>query len=70
MIFVIKISEQVARQIAEIDYDGMGSLFYPIQDVDNNWIISQQECENCIYQDIKNLIGQDLIPFNPKQVKF
>lgn len=67
---VIKINEQVAQQIAGIDYDGMGSLFYPIQDANDNWIVSRQEYDNCIYQDIKELIGRDLILFNPKQIEF
>ena len=67
---VIKISEQIALQIIGTDYDGMGSLFHPIQDVDNNWIVSQQEYDNCIYQNIKDLIGHELIPFNPKIVQF
>ncbi len=68
--FVIKISEQIALQIMGIDYDGMGSLFYPIQDADDNWIISQQEYDACIYPHIKDLVGMDLIFFNPKPIEF
>lgn len=63
---VIKITEIVANQIAGQDYDGIGSLFYPIQDADDNWIISQQEYDSCVYPEMKELIGNDLIPFNPK----
>lgn len=42
------------------------SYFNPIQDADDNWIISTQEQEFCVvpeFQWVKNL---PLIPYNPK----
>jgi hypothetical protein len=42
------------------------SYFNPIQDIDDNWVISREEMEFCVnpnYLWVKNL---PLIPYNPK----
>jgi hypothetical protein len=43
------------------------SFFYPIQDADDNWVISQEEinqCVNSLFLWVKNL---PLIDYKPKQ---
>lgn len=45
-----------------------GSTFYPIQDAEDNWVISQQEMEQCTnpkYLWVKTL---PLIPYQVKEV--
>ena len=42
------------------------SYFNPIQDADNNWVISVEEINQCVNPDfmwVKDLV---LIPYNPK----
>jgi hypothetical protein len=42
------------------------SYFYPIQDIDDNWVISIEEIEQCVNPDfmwVKNLL---LIDYKPK----
>ena len=42
------------------------SYFNPIQDINNNWIISTQEMQDCIVQEFLWVKDLDLIPFVPK----
>ena len=42
------------------------SYFNPIQDINNNWIISTQEMQDCVVQEFLWVKDLDLIPFVPK----
>jgi hypothetical protein len=42
------------------------SYFNPIQDVDDNWIISTEEMNFCTNEDFLLVKDLDLIPYNPK----
>lgn len=42
------------------------SYFNPIQDADDNWIISVEEVEQCINEDFMWVKLLPTIPFNPK----
>lgn len=53
--------EEITGQLYDPD-----SYFNPIQDINDNWIISVEEieqCENSLFLWVKNL---PLIPFEPK----
>lgn len=42
------------------------SFFNPIQDINDNWIISQQEIEQCINPDVLWVQDLPLIEYKPK----
>ena len=42
------------------------SYFNPIQDADDNWIISVQEINNVVNVEFMWIKDLDIIPFNPK----
>lgn len=42
------------------------SYFNPIQDADDNWIISTEEQEFCVHPDFYWIKFLSLIPYNPK----
>lgn len=42
------------------------SYFNPIQDIDNNWIISQEEMDQCINPDCLWVKDLPLIEYKPK----
>ena len=42
------------------------SYFNPIQDIDNNWIISQEEMDQCINPDCLWVKDLPLIDYKPK----
>ena len=42
------------------------SYFNPIQDIDNNWIISTQEMEQCVNPDCLWVKDLPLIEYKPK----
>ena len=44
------------------------TYFFPLQDIDNNWIISQQEVEFCTNKDFDWLKDTPLIEYRPKEV--
>ena len=53
-------AEQLKGQLYAPD-----SYFNPIQDIDNNWIISTQEQEQCSIDWVKEL---PLIEYKPKEI--
>lgn len=62
MIAILTIAEK--DSILGIKYDGI-QYFNPVQDVDGNWVISEEEINNCTnvdFQWVKSLI---LSVFNP-----
>ena len=64
-ILVALLTESEKDQLVGQQY-APDSYFNPIQDADDNWIISTQEQEFCVvpeFQWVKNL---PLIPYNPK----
>jgi hypothetical protein len=42
------------------------SFFNPIQDADDNWIISVEEIDQCVNPEFMWVKDLPLIPFNPK----
>ncbi len=42
------------------------SYFNPIEDADNNWVISIEEMEQCVNPDYLWVKDLDLIPYEPK----
>ena len=42
------------------------SYFNPIQDADNNWVISVEEINQCVNPDYLWVKDLPLIPYNPK----
>ena len=42
------------------------SFFNPIQDADDNWVISVEEISQCINPDFEWVKDLSLIPYNPK----
>jgi len=44
------------------------SYFNPIQDNNNNWIISTQEIEDCVNEEFIWVKDLPLIEFEPKQI--
>ena len=42
------------------------SYFNPIQDADNNWVISVEEINQCVNADYLWVKDLQLIPYNPK----
>ena len=42
------------------------SYFNPIQDADNNWVISVEEINQCVNPDFMWVKDLPLIPYNPK----
>ena len=42
------------------------SFFNPIQDADNNWVISVEEINQCVNADFMWVKDLPLIPYNPK----
>jgi hypothetical protein len=66
MIQVGLLTIEQKKEIAGQEY-APDSLFYPIQDADDNWVISQEEinqCVNSLFLWVKNL---PLIDYKPKQ---
>lgn len=42
------------------------SYFNPIEDADNNWVISQEEMDQCVNPDFLWVKNLPLIDYNPK----
>lgn len=42
------------------------SFFNPLQDADDNWIISVEEMDQCVNPDVLWVKDLPLIPYNPK----
>lgn len=42
------------------------SFFNPIQDADDNWVVSVEEISQCINPDFEWVKDLPLIPYNPK----
>ena len=53
--------EQIVGQLFDED-----SYFNPIQDADDNWVISVEEMEYCTNPTFAWVKDLDLIPYNPK----
>lgn len=62
---VAKITQQQAEELKKTEYV-KDNYFNPIQDIDDNWVISLQELTHCPI-DFVNTV--DLIEFKPKQDK-
>lgn len=45
------------------------SYFNPIQDLDNNWVISKEEIEQNTNENFSWLTNLELIEYKPKEVK-
>jgi hypothetical protein len=60
-LLTIEQKDQLVGQLYDDD-----SYFNPIQDVNNNWIISTEEMEQCINPDYLWVKDLELIPYEPK----
>ncbi len=67
MIDVHKLTTEQKKQIQGKEY-APDCFFNPIQDKDNNWIISKEEVENMQNEQFIWLIDLPLIPFTPKTI--
>jgi hypothetical protein len=62
-LLTIEQKDQLVGQLYDDD-----SYFNPIQDIDNNWIISQEEIEQNIFPTFDWLQSIPLIEYKPKPV--
>ena len=60
-LLTIEQKDQLVGQLYDDD-----SYFNPIQDVNNNWIISTEEIEQCVNPDYVWVKDLELIPYEPK----
>ena len=65
MIQVALLTETQKEQLVGQQYT-TDSYFNPIQDEDNNWVISREEMEFCVNPEFLWVKALDLIPYNPK----
>lgn len=64
MINVLLLTEEQKTQL-ENQYYKNGVKFYPIQDADNNWIISLEEMDGCDNQEFNWIKNLPQIEYNP-----
>ena len=57
------------KEIIEGQLFAPNSYFNPIQDINDNWIISQEEINNCIYDEYNFVKTLPLIDYIPKPVQ-
>ena len=62
---VIKITEEQANKLKGKLF-AKDSYFNPIQDNDNNWIISIEEMEKCEFEEFDFLKECEIIEYKPK----
>jgi hypothetical protein len=60
-LLTIEQKDQLVGQLYDDD-----SYFNPIQDIDDNWIISVEEIEQCINPEYLWVKDLELIPYEPK----
>ena len=65
MIYVGLLTEEQKNQLVGQLY-APDSYFYPIQDINDNWIISQEEMNDCVNADFDWVKTLPLIEFEPK----
>ena len=65
MIYVGLLTEEQKNQLVGQLY-APDSYFYPIQDINDNWIISQEEMNDCVNADLDWVKTLPLIEFEPK----
>ena len=62
-LLTIEQKDQLVGQLYDDD-----SYFNPIQDIDDNWIISVEEMEQCVNPDYLWVKDLEMIPYEPKTV--
>lgn len=60
------ITEKEAGLLTGESYDKYGSLFCPVQDVNDNWVISQIEIESNVNERFKWVNSLPLVEYKPK----
>jgi len=65
MILVGLLTETQKEQLVGQLYDD-DSYFNPIQDADDNWIISVEEIDQCVNETVMWVKELPLIPYEPK----
>ena len=60
------IKEEQATELTGQSYDNYGSLFCPVQDVNDNWVISQVEIESNVNAQFKWVNSLALVDYKPK----
>jgi len=69
MIQVGLLTEQQKNELVGQQYT-TDSYFNPIQDIDNNWIISLEEVNYCTEENFQWVKNLPLIDYLPKQIDF
>lgn len=69
MIYVGLLTLEQYYQIVGMPYDE-DSYFNPVQDADDNWIISTEEIENCVILEFLWVKNLPLIEYKPKPAPF
>jgi len=67
MILVGLLTEQQKNKLVGQFYS-LDSYFNPIQDNENNWVISQEEMEQNTNEQFSFVTNLPLIEYNPKQI--
>lgn len=64
---IVKLTEEQANEIRNQMFCPNGQIFNPVQDINDNWVVSEVEVNNCfeIYNWLKELV---LEIFEPKIV--
>lgn len=60
------ITEEQAAELIGQAYDNYGSLFGPVQDANDNWVISKIEIESNVNESFKWVNSIPLVEYNPK----
>lgn len=60
------ITPEQAVELTGMTYDKYGSLFCPVQDLNDNWVISMIEIESNVNEQVKWVNSLPLVEYNPK----
>lgn len=60
------ITEEQARELQGKEF-AIDSIFNPVQDIDNNWVISEEEIAQISNEDFAFLRELELVDFKPNQ---
>jgi len=64
----VRLLTPTQKELIEGHMYAPSSYFNPIQDCYNEWIISNEECENCIYPEFEWVKNLPTIEYCPKPV--
>ena len=58
---IVQLTQEQAEQLKEVEF-AQDNFFNPIQDLNDNWVISIEEQEQCSIQWIKDLPTSEYLP--------